>query len=382
MRALLLTDYCKFELIDVPRPTLGPTDVLVQVGACGICGSDVHGYDGTSGRRVPPIIMGHEAAGTVVEVGSAVDRARVGDRVTFDSTIYCGECDACQRGAVNVCANRQVLGVSCADYRRQGAFAEFVAVPQRVLYTIPADMPFEHAAMIEPVAIAVHAVDRLSIKPGERAVVVGSGMIGLLAIQALRVAGCREVIAVDIDDARLQLAKQLGATETINNQPPGGFTSGGWDRRSGGRGRAAGEPPVASGLAQATSLTLVRQPAVDVILALTNGNGVDVAIEVVGNADALATAIGSVRRGGRVGMIGNLFAEVPFPLQAVVTREITLYGSCASAGEYARAIELVATDQIHVAPLISAVAPLEEGAEWFERLHAREPGVMKVILKP
>lgn len=363
MRALLLADYRKFEIADVLRPALGPTDVLVQVGACGICGSDVHGYDGTSGRRVPPIIMGHEAAGIVIEIGAEVDRARVGDHVTFDSTIYCGECDACQRGAVNLCVNRQVLGVSCADYRRQGAFAEFVAVPQRVLYTIPSDMPFEHAAMIEPVAIAVHAVDRLSIKPGERAVVVGSGMIGLLVIQSLRAAGCGEVIAVDIDDARLQLAKQLGATETINARPHGG------EHSSAGGSPSASAPPV-------------RQPAVDVILALTNGDGVDVAVEVVGNADALATTIGCVRRGGRVGLVGNLAAEVLFPLQAVVTREITLYGSCASAGEYARAIELVATDRIHVAPLISAVAPLEQGAEWFERLRARELGVMKVILKP
>ncbi len=363
MRALLLIDYRTFEITDVPRPALGPADVLVRVGACGICGSDVHGYDGTSGRRVPPIIMGHEAAGTVVEVGAAVDRARVGDRVTFDSTIYCGECEACRRGAVNLCVNRQVLGVSCSDYRRLGAFAEFVAVPQRVLYALPADMPYEHAAMIEPVAIAVHAVDRLAIQPGERAVVVGSGMIGLLVIQALHVAGCREVIAVDIDDVRLQLAKQLGATETINAQPHAG------GQRPDGRGRAAGEPPA-------------RQPAVDVILAITNGDGVDVAVEVVGNADALATAIGCVRRGGRVGLVGNISAEVPFPLQAVVTREITLYGSCASAGEYSRAIELVATDQIHVAPLISAIAPLEEGADWFERLYAREPGLMKIILKP
>lgn len=376
MRALVLTDYRKFEITDVPRPVLGPTDVLVQVGACGICGSDVHGYDGTSGRRVPPIIMGHEAAGTVVEVGAAVDRARVGDRVTFDSTIYCGECDACQRGAVNLCVNRQVLGVSCADYRRQGAFAEFVAVPQRVLHALPREMPFEHAAMIEPVAIAVHAVDRLSIKSGERAVVVGSGMIGLLVIQALRAAGCREVIAVDIDDARLQLAKQLGAAETINAQPPEAECStGGW-------GRATGEPPAARGVSRAAVEPPVRQPAVDIIRALANGDGIDVAVEVVGNTDALATAIGCVRRGGRVGLVGNLSAEVPFPLQAVVTREITLYGSCASAGEYARAIELVASGRIHVTPLISATAPLEDGAAWFDRLYQREPGVMKVILKP
>lgn len=343
MQALLLSEYRKLELTDAARPAIGPNDVLVRVAACGICGSDVHGYDGSSGRRMPPIIMGHEAAGIVDEVGPAVDCTRVGDRVTFDSTVSCGRCDSCRRGAINLCENRRVLGVSCTDYRQHGAFAEFVAVPQNILYTLPPELPFEHAAMIEPVSVAVHAVDRLNIRNGETAVVVGSGMIGLLVIQALRVAGCGNVIAIDIDSARLELAKQLGATTTISS---------------------------------------AQMDAVKKVVELTSGEGADVSVEVVGNAAALATAIGSVRRGGRVGLVGNLSPEVSFPLQAVVTRELTLYGSCASAGEYARAIQLVASGAIRVAPLISATAPLSDGPRWFERLYAREPGLMKVILQP
>src|SRR5262245_24699337 len=117
MQALLLTEYRNLTLTDAPRPTIGAHDVLVRVAACGICGRDVHGYDGSSGRRVPPIIMGHEAAGTIAEVGAEVDRVQVGDRVTFDSTVFCGNCDPCRRGAVNLCENRRVLGVSCPDYR-------------------------------------------------------------------------------------------------------------------------------------------------------------------------------------------------------------------------------------------------------------------------
>jgi L-iditol 2-dehydrogenase len=343
MQALVLTDYRKLELADVERPMLGPTDVLIRVAACGICGSDVHGYDGSSGRRVPPIIMGHEAAGIVAEVATAVDRARVGDRVTFDSTISCGKCESCLRGDVNLCTSRRVLGVSCADYRQHGAFAEFVAVPQHILYRLPEKLPFEHAALIEPVSVAVHAIGRLQVQRGEIAVVVGSGMIGLLVVQALRNAGCTNVIAVDLDDGRLALAKELGATTTINPK---------------------------------------QNDAVRAVMELTHGEGADLAVEVVGNAAALATAIGSVRRGGRVGLIGNLAAEVPFPLQAVVTKELTLLGSCASAGEYPRAIELVASREIRVAPLISAVAPLAQGPHWFERLYASEPGLMKVVLNP
>jgi L-iditol 2-dehydrogenase len=343
MQALVLTEYRKLELADVPPPEIGAHDVLVRVAACGICGSDVHGYDGSSGRRVPPVIMGHEAAGTVAEVGSGVDRVRVGDRVTFDSTIWCGQCDACQRGDVNLCVQRRVLGVSCGDYRQPGAFAEFVAVPDHILYKLPASCSFEHAALVEPVSVAVHMVDRLKVTSGESAVVVGSGMIGLLVIQALRVAGCEEIVAIDLDDSRLALATELGASVTINAK---------------------------------------KTDAVKVVLERTRDDGVDIAVEVVGNGAALATAIGCVRRGGRVGLIGNLVPEVPFPLQVVVTREITLVGSCASAGEYPRAIELIASGQIKVGPLISATASLAEGPQWFERLYGGEPGVMKVLLKP
>jgi L-iditol 2-dehydrogenase len=343
MQALLLTEYRKLELTSFERPAVGPRDVLVKVGACGICGSDVHGYDGSSGRRIPPLVMGHEAAGIVVETGDAVDRSRIGQAVTFDSTISCGRCDCCRRGQVNLCPNRRVFGVACDEFRQHGAFAEFVAVPEHILYPLPADMPLEHAALIEPVSVALHAVDRLRIARGDRAVVVGSGMIGLLVIQALRLAGCGEVIAIDVDAGRLDLARELGATTTID--------------------------------AKQTDATAA-------VLEHTGGTGVEVAMEVVGSAAALKTAIGCVRRGGQVGLVGNVSPEVPLPLQQVVARELTLLGSCASAGEYPRAIELVASGAIRVAPLISAIAPLVEGPQWFERLYAREPGLMKVILRP
>jgi L-iditol 2-dehydrogenase len=338
MQALLLTNYRRLELVSMDPPALGPHDVLVRVAACGICGSDIHGYDGASGRRVPPIVMGHEAAGVVAEVGAAVDRAKPGDRVTFDSTIYCGQCDACRRGQVNLCPNRRVLGVSCPEYRQHGAFAEFVAVPQHIVYALPPELPFEHAALIEPVAIALHAASRLNVANGERALVVGCGMIGLLAIQALRIAGCREIVATDLDKSRLKLASQVGATQALT-------------------------PPLPPGEVR--------------------GEGVfNIAVEAVGNAAAFTTAINSVRRGGRVALVGNLAREVPFPLQLVVTRELTLVASCASAGEFHRAIELVASGAIDVAPLISAVAPLAEGQHWFDRLHAAKSGIMKVVLKP
>src|ERR1700709_2427306 len=128
MKALLLSEYKHLEVASVPIPTPGPHDVLVEGAACGICGSDVHGYDGSSGRRIPPVVMGHEAAGVVAAVGTEVKGFARGDRVTFDSTVYCGTCEFCNKGLINLCNNRQVVGVSTGEFRRAGAFAEYVTV--------------------------------------------------------------------------------------------------------------------------------------------------------------------------------------------------------------------------------------------------------------
>src|SRR5215831_13688493 len=141
MKALVLKEYNRFSFEDVPAPKAAEGEVVVSVKACGICGSDVHGMDGSTGRRRPPIIMGHEAAGVIAATGKGVSGWAVGESVTFDSTIYCGQCEFCRQGLVNLCNNRRVLGVSCEDYRQNGAFAEFLTVPQRVLYRLPRSLP-------------------------------------------------------------------------------------------------------------------------------------------------------------------------------------------------------------------------------------------------
>lgn len=217
MKALTLVAPKAFEFGEVPDPPLGDEDVLVAVQACGICGSDVHGMDGSSGRRIPPIIMGHEASGVIERVGAAVADWQPGDRVTFDSTEYCGRCPACLAGQVNLCTDRRVLGVSCGIYRRHGAFAERISVPARILYRVPDGLAFEEACFVEPTAVAMHAVRRMPVTRGDTAVVVGAGIIGLLIMQCLRLAGCSRVIAVDLDERRLGLAVELGADEGIRS---------------------------------------------------------------------------------------------------------------------------------------------------------------------
>jgi L-iditol 2-dehydrogenase len=343
MKSLVLTEYKRLELADMPVPEIGPDEVLVRVRTCGICGSDVHGFDGSTGRRIPPIVMGHEAAGVVARTGTGATDLREGERVTFDSTVYCGACFYCARGLVNLCDRRQVLGVSCGDYRRHGAFAEYVAVPRRIVYRLPDGLPFERAAMIEAVSVAVHAVNLTPVTLDDAAVVVGSGMIGLLAIQALRLAGCGHVVAVDVDSSRLELARQVGAEAQLNPQ----------------------------------SCDVPAEVA-----KLTGGHGADIALEAVGATEPVKTALACLRKGGSLTLVGNVSPAVELPLQAVVTRQIALRGSCASAGEYPACIDLVARGAIRVDPLISAVAPLEEGPQWFARLYAREAGLMKVILTP
>ena len=343
MKALLLSEYKKLDLTDMPIPVIGPEDVLIKVKACGICGSDIHGYDGSTGRRIPPLVMGHEASGVIAEIGKGVKGWAIGDRVTFDSTVSCGNCYFCHRGEINLCENRQVLGVSCNEFRRHGAFAEYVSVPQNILYSLPETFPFHYAAMIEAVSIAVHAVNLTPMPLGSSALVVGSGMIGLLVVQTLRLAGCGLIIAVDLEDSKLDLAKSLGADVGLNPK---------------------------------------NTDVVQAVQDLTGGRGADVAIEVVGAGKTIDTAIHSVKKGGSVTLVGNITPKVEIPLQVVVSRQIRLQGSAASSGEFPQCIDLLARGAIKVDPIISALAPLEQGADWFKRLYANEPGLMKVVLQP
>jgi L-iditol 2-dehydrogenase len=343
MKALVLTAPSAFTYQEMPPPEIGPGQVLIEIRACGICGSDIHGMDGRSGRRIPPIVMGHEAAGVIAAVGEGAGEWQVGDRVTFDSTEFCGACEECLAGRVNLCTDRRVLGVSCADYRRHGCFADQVVLPTRIQHRIPDSLTFEHAAFAEPVAIALHAVNLAPEADGSPALVVGAGLIGLLVVQALKVRGWREIIAVDLDEGRLALAAKLGATRTFSAN-------------------------------EENLLARIREAA--------GGESAGTSFEVVGAAAPVDLAIRSVRKGGTVVLVGNLQPSVPFPLQEVVTRQITLRGSCACAGEYPEAIRRIADGSIQVEPLLSAVVPLEDGGDWFARLADNREGLLKVILKP
>ena len=343
MKALLYTKPYTFEYTDVPEPEVGADDVLVRVRACGICGSDVQGHTGQTGRRLPPLIMGHEAAGIIERCGENVTGLAPGDRICFDSTVYCNQCPACKQGMYNRCVRRQVLGVSVPEFKRQGAMAEFVAVPYWICAKLPDAMSFVQAALLEPASIGAHAANRAPIADGATVAVIGAGTIGLFILQAAKLRGAQTMIACDLNDFRLDLAQQVGADQRLNPRQ-----------------------------------TDVKKA----ILQATDGRGVDVAFEAVGLAETFRQAISITKTGGTLVAVGNLQKETEFNLQELVTRELAFTGSYASAGEFRSCIDLIASGQINVEPLVSEVLPLADGAAAFARLLKAEENLLKIVLEP
>jgi len=343
MKALVLEEYNKLVYKDVPEPGLQNNEVLVKVMACGICGSDVHGLDGSTGRRIPPMIMGHEASGVIVRTGADVRNWKSGDRVTFDSTVYPLDDWFTLRGMYNLSDNREVLGVSPGTYKRDGAFADYIAIPQHILYKIPENVTFEQAAMVEAVAVALHSINISGIKTGDKCVVVGAGMIGNFILKLLKLTGASDIIAIDVDPKRLKQAVKCGADHTF--------------------------------LSSEENLD-------EKIKALTGNRGADISFEVVGKSETINIAIDIIRKGGKSVFVGNVSLKVDFPLQKVVTRELKILGSCAIRGEYEIVLNLLETGKISVDDQISVVAPLSEGALWFNKLYRREEELNKVILVP
>lgn len=343
MKALVLEEYNKLVYKDVPVPDIADNEVLVRVMACGICGSDVHGLDGSTGRRIPPLIMGHEASGIIAETGRHVRGWKKGDRVTFDSTVYPLDDWYALRGFYNLSDRREVIGVSPGDYRRNGAFADYVAVPSHVLYRIPDNVSFEQAAMVEAAAVALHAVIISGAAVGDAGLVMGAGTVGCFIIKHLRIAGASYVAAADVDERSLEMALRAGAD--------GAFLPG--DSRLD-----------------------------EALRSRTGGRGADISYEAVGLTESVNLSIGLVRKGGKVVLVGNRSPKIDFPLQKVVTGELKILGSCAVRGEYDQILTLLSAGKLAVEDQVAAVAPLKDGAIWFGRLVKKETRPGKVILIP
>lgn len=343
MKALVLEDYNNLVYKDVANPEISSEEVLIKVMACGICGSDIHGLDGSTGRRIPPLIMGHEASGIIARVGSDVRDWKAGDRVTFDSTVYSLNDWFTLKGKYNLSDNREVFGVSPGTYRRNGAFAEYVAVPRHILYHIPEKVTFEQAAMVEAAAVALHAVNLSGIRTGDSCTVLGAGTIGTFLIKLLRISGAGQIIAVDNDKTSRERALNAGAD---------------------------------------SALAAEKDNLIERISEVTSSRGADISFEAVGRNETFNLAVDSVRKGGKVVLIGNISALVDFPLQKAVTHELSILGSCAICGEYEAILQLIDRGRLKIDDQIYATAPLSEGAEWFRKLYMMDSNPGKVILIP
>ncbi|MBT3320634.1 MAG: galactitol-1-phosphate 5-dehydrogenase [Clostridia bacterium] len=341
MKALVLEEYGKVVIKDVPKPQVSGNRVLIKIEACSICGSDVHGFDGSSGRRQPPLIMGHEAAGVIEEIGRQATGFVPGDRVTFDSSEYCGKCSFCAKGKSNLCTTGKVFGVSCDTYHKDGAMAQYITVPDYSVYKIPDEVSFVEAAMAEPLSVALHAINLTDIKLGDTAIIFGAGTIGSMLLKLMKISNCASVIMVDIDDLKLDLAKKTGADICINS---------------------------------------AKEDVVERVMQITNFQGADVAFEAVGITQTVTAGIESLKKCGILTLLGNVSRMIDFPLQKTVVKELSIVASCAVTTEYERSLKLIGMGKIDVKDIVSQIVPIERGQEMFDRLHDGEKGLIKVVL--
>jgi L-iditol 2-dehydrogenase len=338
MQALMYDGPWQMPLREIEAPVAGADDVIVKVEAVGICGSDVHGYTGSTGRRTPGIVMGHEVSGTISAIGAAVRGYQVGDRVIVQPQTTCGACRMCLAGRSNICEKRTMIGM-----HTHGAYAEAVRVPQQQLFRMPEGLSWEYGALVEPLAVTLHAVNCTPLNLTESVVIVGAGPIGLLAMLGARLKGAGTIIVTDRSKHRLALAKQLGADITVN---------------------------------------VAEEDAVAAVHAATGGRGAHAAIEAVGITPTVQQALAVTRIGGHVTWIGNSAPEVTINMQHVVTREITIRGVYGFGDEFEQAITALSSGKLNVAPLIEQVAPLAEGPQLFHDLAKGSLEAVKVLLRP
>ena len=325
---------------DVSDVHAGEKEVRIKIKAVGICGSDVHGYLGLTGRRIAPMIMGHEFSGEVDQVGDGVTSVAVGDRVTAQPVQFCGTCEFCAQGLTNLCASPKKKFFGVLDCN--GAMAEYLVVPERLLYKLPDTLGYEAGALAEAVAVAYRGVKRAGDLTGKHVLVIGAGTIGLLVLALVKMRGAEKVYISDLSDGRLAVAQQMGADVLLN---PG------------------------------TEDVLQR------VKELTGGKGVDISLEAVGVTPSAKQSIELLRTGGHAVWIGNSAKTVEIPMQDVVTRELRIDGTFIyTHEEFGEAVELLGSGAMHVEPMISLVADMQRGPELFAKL-ADDPGdLIKVIL--
>lgn len=332
-------DDVRIEEVDFPQMKAG--EVLIKMKSAGVCGSDVHYYKhGKIGSYIvsQPMILGHECAGEIVEVASDVKNFKPGDRVAVEPGYTCRKCVYCKTGRYNLCSDVIFMATPPID----GAYIEYVAWPADFVFHLPDNMTYDHGALMEPLAVGMHAVRRSRLKPGEPVLVLGAGTIGLVTILSAKAAGAGEIIVADLEDVRLNMAQKLGATRIIN----------------------AGQENV-----------------LEVIKDLTHGFGVEVVYETAGSVPTTQQTIDLAARGGRIVWVGLAGEDrFPIPVLQAIDKELDIMGIFRYANVYPYAIQLVSTGRMNIDPLVTHRFNLENVSEALEVAHERRDGAVKVMV--
>ena len=340
MKALRYLEPNKLVVQDIEKPVPKKDEVLLRVRSCGICGSDVHGYLGLTGRRTPPMTMGHEFAGEIEEVGADVKTLKVGDRVAPYPVDFCEECEMCRRGDFHLCKNKRQFGVLAVD----GAFAEYICVPEKVCFKITDNVSYNVASLMEPLAVAYHGVGHAGDLKGKTVLIVGTGTIGLLALACVKMQKPARIFVSDLSDFRLEMAKKMGADVVINSG---------------------------------------KDDLKKIIEKETGGKGVDMAFEAVGASASVKSAMSALAFGGTAIWIGNNKPLIEINMQEIVTRELKVYGSFLySLNDFRTVVDHLNKEELDVSDVISQNIPLDNAPEFFYKL-AHDPGTLiKVIVNP
>lgn len=337
MQAVLLHGIRDLRPAILPRPSPGPGEVLVRLRRAGICGSDIHYFQhGRIGRFVPnrPLVLGHEFAGEVAGLGDGAPASLLGQRVTVDPSIPCGCCAHCREGRYNLCNNMRFFGSASCDPHLDGGFGQFVTVPAVNCHALPDHLGWAEAAMVEPLSVALHAIERAGPVSGRRILITGGGTIGLMILLAARAYGARYVTLADpLPFARVQ-ALSLGADDAFDPTDP----------------------------------------------AADQGESCEIGFEAAGAVSALGLALARVRKGGTIVQVGTLPAEVALPLNDIMARELSLLGSFRFAHVFPTALALLARGQIAPLKLLSATYPLDRLPEAMIRAAGRD-GVTKIQIE-
>ncbi|WP_404456463.1 NAD(P)-dependent alcohol dehydrogenase [Virgibacillus necropolis] len=343
MKAAVMNKPLEIEIKEIPIPTVKEDEVLVKVMAVGICGSDIHYYEhGKIGRYVveKPIILGHECAGVVAQVGKKVSKFKIGDRVAIEPGITCGRCSYCKEGRYNLCPEVEFLATPPVD----GAFVQYISHREDFLFPIPDNLSFEESALNEPFSVGIHACKRVNLQPGSTVAIMGMGPVGLTAIAAAKAFGASTIIVTDLEEKRLEAAKRMGATQTINIRE---------------------EDPIQA----------VKQ--------LTNDVGVDAAFETAGNPKALQAALSVVKRGGKLAIVGlPPQDEIGVNVPLIADNELDVYGVFRYSNTYTQGMDFISRGIADMRSLITDRYPLEKTMEAMEKARVNKKESIKVMVYP